>query len=289
MLHWIKLQYLSLMQERLIFKPHHHRVKPLLPPIRYDLPNMKNSIIRTKDHIQLHIWHQSATRHGMPTIVFWQGNMGHIADVGAPKKGEDYHPDYRLRLLRALLEEGYGFVYAQPRDFGNSQRIRPSEVGMWHDVRAVNDFCINTLTLEPNEIAPLGESLGACYALMSSADLATRYTAPPLVSLIAPFASIAKKIEENHPDIDVEKATPRLRHTLNNMDYIDELNRNTHVLLITPEADLTTAPWHSDLLATHMESRKQPHTHHTLNDAGHITWTPDDIVELLADARAALK
>jgi pimeloyl-ACP methyl ester carboxylesterase len=104
-------------QRSMLFQGSRHAIAPPPPGSIYRM-----AAIAEPDGTRLTVWRAEPARAGAPTIVFFYGNGGTLADF-API-GEEMH------------EAGYGIVLASYRGYsGNGGR--PSEDGLMEDARAI--------------------------------------------------------------------------------------------------------------------------------------------------------
>ncbi len=274
---WLKLHYLAAMQDRLIFQPSHRQIMELQEPERYGLRNTESITLTTEDGVRLHGWLH--LRQEAPIVIVYHGNKGHYGDVGKPKRDQQYDRAYRIMLLQALQEAGYSFLAMTMRGYGASDRIRPSEAGFMEDTRSVAQFLHAHETVPlPDRWIILGESLGASVAMIMADQLTKNAMPPAMVVSIAAFHSILAKVRDQHPDLAEEKVLNKLRHRFHTAEHMRKLSRKTLILLLAPELDDVTPKHHSERLAEIAEEAGLNYRYIELQEAGHITWRPDDIV-----------
>ncbi len=136
----------------------------------------------TSDGIALTAWYRPAPR-GMPTVVFFQGNAGHIG--------------HRGDKARTFLDAGYGLVLAGYRGYGGNPG-HPHEEGLYADGRAVLALLAkNGVAL--SRVVLYGESLGTGIAVQLAFESARVGTPVGAVILEAPFDSMVTAARYHYP------------------------------------------------------------------------------------------
>lgn len=120
----------------------------------------------TPDHVQLVLWY-AAPKPGHPTVLFFQGNAGDIAD--------------RAPRMAFYQSKGLGAAFLSYRGFGGSTG-HITETGLITDARTAYDWL--TQRTPPGKIALTGESLGTGIAVQLAAQVPVA-----AVALDAPYAS----------------------------------------------------------------------------------------------------
>ncbi|MDP9136708.1 MAG: alpha/beta hydrolase [Pseudomonadota bacterium] len=126
-------------------------------------------VLVTSDGERIIVWNRLADR-GKPTVIFFHGNAGSIAD--------------RRERWTFLNEKGYGALFVSYRGYGGSTGS-PTESGLTLDALAAYDWLAGQ-GISGGSIVAVGESLGSAVALKLAA--ARRVAA---VVIEAPFTSIA--------------------------------------------------------------------------------------------------
>lgn len=104
-------------QRNLLFQGSRHGIAPPPPGSIYRV-----DAVGAADGTRIAIWRAAAPRPDAPTIVFFYGNGGTLADFS--------------RIGEAMHDRGYGVVLASYRGYsGNGGR--PSEAGLMADARAI--------------------------------------------------------------------------------------------------------------------------------------------------------
>ncbi|WP_231849098.1 alpha/beta hydrolase [Paramagnetospirillum magneticum] len=173
--------FVALMQRGMIYHPGTTRTRP----DEAGLPEMVPVALKSADGWIATSWYAPPKIPGRPTIVFFHGNSGTLAD--------------RAHKARAFLDAGFGVLLAEYRGFaGNAGR--PSEQGLYADAEAA----VRWLTgqgVPSRRLVLYGESLGSGVAMemamrhdimmlvlespfTSLADLAPAYVLPPLAQML---------------------------------------------------------------------------------------------------------
>ncbi len=122
------------------------------------------------DGAQLFGWHVEAAAD-RPVMLWCHGNAGNIS--------------HRLENLRLLYQLGLSVFLFDYRGYGKSQRIRPSERGLYEDAYGAYDYLTRTRKIRPERIVLFGRSLGTTVA----GELAVQRSAAALI-LESAFPSI---------------------------------------------------------------------------------------------------
>lgn len=173
--------FVALMQRDMIYHPDSTRTRP----DEAGLPEMVPVSIKTADGWIGTSWYAPPKTPSRPTIVFFHGNSGTLAD--------------RAHKARGFLDAGFGVMLVGYRGYGGNGG-RPSEKGLYADGEAA----IRWLTGQGVPVRRLvlyGESLGSGIAMemairrdvmavilecpfTSLADLAPAYVLAPLAQLL---------------------------------------------------------------------------------------------------------
>ncbi len=273
---YIKLLVVSLVQDYIIFKPFPSNVEAMKQATEYNLPETSNITIKTEDGERLTLWvKQPENPDGFMFVVF-HGNTGHFGDVGKPKPDESHNARYRIKLLQDIVAKGNGFVAVSHRGYGNSSG-KPSEAGFEKDLKAVTKFLDKE---KYDNLIIFGESLGANSALKLNEYL--HYEHERAVVLIAPFTNLFDKTFELYPefkDFDMKKF---LHHNFDNKKIFEETNFKGKFLIFHPMGDETTPIAHSENLLEIAKRRKLDAELFRLSGCGHITWNPDQVIDVIA-------
>ena len=161
-------------QRLLMYHPNTARVDP----VELGLNNVTERILKTGDGNRLIAW-QAKAMPGKPTILYFHGNAGNLAD--------------RAERLSKLMAQGYGFFILSYRGFGGSSG-QPSENAIFADA----ELAYTTITNEgiaASDIVLFGESLGTAVATR----LAVRHRGVAGLILDAPFTSMADAAAYHYP------------------------------------------------------------------------------------------
>jgi len=276
-LSWIKLKFLNLFQDRLIFKPFPSNVAAMKEPHEYGLRKVTAEDIKTEDGISIHLWTKEPEKDN-PVFVVFHGNTGHFGDVGTPKPDENYDPEYRIKLLAEITSRGCGLVAVSCRGYGKSTKAAPNEEGFILDVRAVAKYVLDEKKYPPGKIIILGESLGSAVAMIMAEVMTAAGKPPAIVATIASFSSMKAKVMELHPDLLEDDIERNVRHKFDSERRMKMLNDETHLYIAHPAEDMVTGKGHSKKLADIAKKHGLKVTYTELAEAGHITWDAKEVV-----------
>ena len=153
-------------------------------PDAVGLHGVQVATLETPDHVRLILWYASPAP-GQPTLLFFQGNAGDIAD--------------RAPRLAFYQSKGLGAAFLSYRGFGGSSG-RATERGLITDARTAYDWLRRTTP--PTKIVLVGESLGTGVAV----QLAAQVAAPtPVVAVLldAPYSSALAVAQWRFPYLPV--------------------------------------------------------------------------------------
>jgi fermentation-respiration switch protein FrsA (DUF1100 family) len=125
--------------------------------------------LASADGETLQAWYSPA-QAGKPTILYFHGNGGEIAD--------------RHERFAAYQAQGFGVFFLSYRGYGASTGSQ-SEAGLLNDARAAYDWLM-AKGIDPGELMLVGESLGSGVAVQLAAERQVR-----AMALEAPFTSAA--------------------------------------------------------------------------------------------------
>lgn len=275
----VKLLYLSLRQGSLIFKPNAVDMEDIKDPSEYGLAETSEVSIRTDDNEKIMLWVKQPEQKDGNMYVFFQGNTGHLGDVGGPtrKDEEPYDRDYRIKLLKEIIKNGDGFIAVSHRGYGKSTGT-PSEIGFIKDIKEIAKF----IEKEKNQnLVILGESLGSFSSLVMAEELLSRGVQVDSVNLIAPFSSIEDKVLDDHPELGKYNLPNWIDNELSNLEIIKRMPKHVNINIFHSKDDVTTYIKHSKKL---LEAGKQKGLNikfHDISPAGHITWSAKKVLSII--------
>ncbi|HVO14862.1 MAG TPA: alpha/beta hydrolase [Alphaproteobacteria bacterium] len=223
-------------QRRLLYFPDRSRPEPAPG----DPADMTAVDYVTADGLRLSGWYWPPAAPGLPVLVHFHGNAGHIGD--------------RAPLMRPYLDAGFGLLLAEYRGYGGNPG-RPTETGLHADARAALDFVAGQ-GVTPDRIVLYGESLGTGVAVRLAAE-------SPVGALVleAPFTSAADVGASAYPFVPVR---------LLMLDRFDSLRRIAAVtaplLVLHGERDATVPVAHGRRL---LAAARVPKEGRFYAEAGH--------------------
>jgi len=162
-----------LFQRHLIYLPS----KEIPNPSQWQVADMDIVTITTADGLSLRSWYKPATR-GQPTIIYFQGNAGHIGHRGS--------------LIRPYLDQGIGVLLVGYRGYGGNPG-KPNEQGFYQDAYAAW-FYLKQKKIAKQCIIVYGESIGSGPAIQLASE-------QPVAALIlqSPFTSLIQLGKQHYP------------------------------------------------------------------------------------------
>lgn len=174
------------MQRHLMYLP----ITTINSPASYGLTDFSNETLVTKDFTlidsydtKIQTWYHAA-KENHPTIVFFHGNGGNLAN--------------RAEFFSLLRDASFGVLALDYRGYGASEDS-PSEEGFYQDARETMNYATKTLSLPNNKIIIYGESIGSGVAV----QMATEYKIAALV-LQSPFTSMTNTVKYHYPWLPVD-------------------------------------------------------------------------------------
>lgn len=165
---------IALFQRKLMYHPNKH----INPPEAYGLKDVEDIMLRSGDGTPIQVWKHKA-KDGFPTIIYFHGNAGNIAD--------------RAAKFSSFIDYGYGLLALSYRGFGKSEGA-PEERGIYNDARAVVDYARTRLHIPPGKLIYFGESLGSGVAVQMASE-----STPALLMLEAAYTSVETRSAEMFP------------------------------------------------------------------------------------------
>ncbi len=226
---------LAMMQRHLMYFPDGARFVPQ----EWALREMDQLDVTTEDGLKITSWYRPALAPDKLTIVFFQGNAGHLG--------------YRNYKVRPWLDAGYGVLMVGYRGFGNPGT--PSEEGLYMDAQAAVD-AVRKKGVPDDGLVFYGESMGTGVAT----QMATEYTAAALI-LESPYTSVPDVGADRYPLVPVRWL---LRDHYDSLDKI----KNIHMpfLLLHGELDQVVPVKFGKKL---FEAANEPKQAVYVPDAGH--------------------
>ncbi len=197
---------LGAMQKRLLYFPDAQRFSPS----EWALAEMTPFPVHTPDGLDLTSWYRPPQKRSTFTIVFFQGNAGHLG--------------YRNYKIRPWLDAGYGVLLVGYRGFSNPGT--PSEDGLYEDATTTIETLLKK-GLPEKALVLYGESLGTGVAT----QMATQFAASGLI-LESPYTSIPDVGADRYPLVPVRWL---LHDTYDSLDKIHDVHMP--VLILHGEAD----------------------------------------------------
>lgn len=223
------------LQDRLMYRPDE---TPFHPAV-VQAEALEPLDLKSSDGLTLHHWF-SPPRYGTsPTVVYFQGNAGGLAD--------------RAYKFRPWIQKGYGVFLVGYRGYGNSGN--PSEETLYADARQVVFYLMDRLSV-PDSIILYGESLGTGIATQMALEF-------PVGGLIleAPYTSYPDAGAFHYPFLPVHWLA---RDQYNTIDKIAQVK--APLLVIHGDAD-GTVPFEQGEKV--FEAAQDPKAFLVLHGAGH--------------------
>jgi uncharacterized protein len=244
------LALLYVLQRSLIYFPDKQKISPA----EAGVPEMKLVQMETDDGLVIRAWYRPAEKNYLPTLVYFHGNAGNIANRGM--------------IVRPFLEEGYGVLLTTYRGYSGNPG-NPSEKGLYSDARAAMTF------LEKENI-PLkcsvvyGNSIGAAVAIQTAVD----YNVGALI-LQSPFSSITDVAKIHYAFFQ-----PFLVLIKDRFDSLSKAGRiRSPVLMIHGKSDNIIPP---ELGRKLFEALPEPKESHYVSNRGHNDlFEPDLAIDFI--------
>lgn len=215
-------------------------------PEMVGLSGVSSVTLDTADGVTVQMWHAPATP-GQPTILFFHGNAGEIAD--------------RAPRLAAYQAAGLGAAFVSYRGYGASGGA-PSEEGFLHDARAAYHWLL-AQGVPAAQIVVVGESLGTGVAVKLAASV-------PVGALIlgAPYAAAVDLAARHYPWLPVRLL---MKDQFRSIDDIPHIKTPLLILHGTDDTVIPISAAEKLFAAAH-----EPKTFVPLPAAGHdVLFAPD--------------
>jgi hypothetical protein len=221
-------------------------------PAASGLGDMRPVTLTTADGLALTSWYRPAAA-GRPTLVFFQGNAGHIGHRGLK--------------VRPFLDAGFGLLLLGYRGYGGNPG-RPSEEGLYADGRAALAF-LEGLGVPARSWALYGESLGSGVAVHLAHEQAASEAVGAVV-LEAPFTSMGAAAQHHYPFVPAQWLVKDRYESLAKIDAI-----KAPLLIVHGERDsIVPAAFGRQLFAAAQEPKESQWVargdHNDLHDHGVI-------------------
>jgi alpha-beta hydrolase superfamily lysophospholipase len=275
LLTYIKLYFLTLVQDSKIFVPKQPNIEQAKSPEEYGLQGVSEHFLVLGNNEKIYYWLKDEENINKPIFIIFHGNTGHFGDVGKPQENEVYDRRYRLNLIKEIIKNDADFMAVSLRGYGKSEG-KSSEANFAEDISKIAE-----LIGEKNykNIIILGESLGANSALKLNEKLLEKNIEVKKVALIAPFLSLLKFVEDKFPEFKKVNLIDKLKYKFDNKKIISETKSEAEFLLFHPIKDLTTNFNNSEILFEAGEKNNLNIKLFAMENCGHITWKPDFIVK----------
>ena len=147
------------------------------------VPEMSLMWLETDDGLKLKAWYRPPLEPGLPTIVYFHGNAGHIG--------------HRAFLIKPYLDFGFGVLLATYRGYSDNPG-NPTELGLYSDGRAALEF-IRKREEASSPVVVFGNSIGAAVAV----QMALEHSVDGLV-LQSPFTSLVDIGRYHYPYLPIK-------------------------------------------------------------------------------------
>jgi fermentation-respiration switch protein FrsA (DUF1100 family) len=227
---------LYLFQRQLIYFPN----STVPDRVTAGLPEMVVLGLETADGLVLRAWWHPPAGDGMPVIVFFHGNAGHLGHRGFK--------------LRPFLDRGYGVLSLAYRGYSGNPGS-PTEEGLYADARAALAY-VDAADIDLSRVVLYGESLGSGVAVQMASERAVG-----ALVLEAPFSSLADVAQSHYPFLPVRLLVK------DRFDSLAKIAANAApVLVLHGERDSTIPMRFGRRL---FEAAHEPKRMQTFPDAGH--------------------
>lgn len=218
-----------------------------LNPDDVGLIGVNVAMISTSDGQHLQSWHLPA-KPGRPTILYFHGNAGSIAD--------------RADRLRFFQKQGLGALFVSYRGYGASTGS-PSQSGLVNDALAAHDWLVQN-NIAPENIIAVGESLGAAVVVQLAQQRFLK-----AVILEAPFTSTMDVARSTYWWLPVDLL---MKDRFESIKLIDQIK--APILIVHGEQDeITSLEQGRQLFA----KAREPKTLYIIDGASHNGISIEDV------------
>jgi uncharacterized protein len=221
----------------------YHPGKEMASPMVSGVPEMVAINLKNDEGMKIVSWYKASSTN-KPTLVYFQGNAGTIAD--------------RNHKVRPFIDHGIGVILVGYRGYGNNPGS-PTEEGLYADAATALEFLSRT-GIKPNHWILYGESLGTGIAV----EMAKRYGADtPAAALIleAPFTSMVDAGKSHYSWLPVNMLLK------DRYDSLSKINSINVPLLIIHGTDDNVVPM--TLGQKLFNAAVEPKQAHWINNAAH--------------------
>lgn len=141
------------------------------------VPGLEAVKLDSEPGLELVHWYRPPKGPEGPVVVIFHGNAGHIG--------------HRVPKFRALLDAGFGVLFAEYRGYGGNPGS-PDEPGLMADARSVMVY-LDSQGIAPQRLVLYGESLGATVTVKMSVEWPVA-----AVVLEAPYTSLADVAQSHY-------------------------------------------------------------------------------------------
>lgn len=250
-LYGLLLLGLVVLQRKMMYKP---MAGDAIPAI-HGLPHFSDMMIDGKAG-KLQLWYHEAAE-GMPTVVYFHGNAGHLGD--------------RAALLKAFAEKGLGVAAVSYRGYGKSSGS-PSENGIYADARTAVRW-VKSRGIALSKMAFYGESLGTGVAI----KMATEFH-PRALFLQSPYTSVVQRASEIYWYVPVKYL---IRDRFDSLSRIKQVK--VPIMVFHGRLDDVIPPEHAERL---LEEANEPKKAVFFDTVMHTDFDHSLIANLVAQALA---
>jgi len=199
----LALTYVSVLVVAIVFQRHmtYFPGKDSFAPAEWSMNGFDTLSLTSDGGLVFKSWYHKPLAPGKDTVVFFQGNGGHLG--------------YRNTKVMPWVEDGYGLLLVGYPGY-NGNPGKPSEEGLYRNARASIKALLNKGTPE-SRLVLYGESIGTGVAV----QMASEFHAAGLV-LEAPFTSLVDAAAYHYPYLPVRLL---MRERFDSLSKIGRINR----------------------------------------------------------------